>query len=104
MTSGTSGCAQHDIVEENRKVEHFVEANFDALRHDVSVGSGEYLTALSATLGCGWYALHDFSDVTRQHYDYLFFNQDPTDAGHAVGKLRHILDSNPELRQNCGGA
>jgi hypothetical protein len=104
MTSGTSGCAKHDIVEANKRIEHFVEANFDALRQDIALGQGEYLSTLSATFGCHWPALPGFAEAARQNYDYLFLNQDPQQAAITVDKLKHILRSDERLSQNCAGA
>jgi len=48
MTSGTSGCARHDIVMNEYKAIHFAEANYDQLMMDMARGQGEYLNGFAA--------------------------------------------------------
>ncbi len=47
MTFGTSGCAQHKIVLNEKRAIHFIESNYAQLMIDMAKGSGEYLNALA---------------------------------------------------------
>ncbi len=48
MTSGTSGCARHDIVMNEYKAIHFAEANYKQLMMDMARGQGEYLNGFAS--------------------------------------------------------
>lgn len=52
MTFGTSGCAQHSIVKNEKKSIHYTESNYDQLVADMSRGQGEYVSGLAGIIGC----------------------------------------------------
>ncbi len=52
MTSGTSGCKRHSIVQKESKQIHFVEENLDQLELEMSIGKGQFVEQLASLLGC----------------------------------------------------
>ena len=77
MTSGTSHCAKHSIVDNSGSTE-FIAFHFDALRHDVVKGGGEHLAALSANLGCR--NEEQLGRHLQSHFDELFANRNTEEA------------------------
>lgn len=72
MTSGTSGCAKHDIVMKDQEVRHYAEANYQKLLSEVAIGSGEHLSSFVAILGCHGAAGVSASQVLQQNYGTIF--------------------------------
>src|SRR5262245_39125640 len=62
ITSGTSGCAQHSIVQNKVKAYHFAQVNRDNLMFDMAKGDGKYLTAFAQALGCSENNVAGFSN------------------------------------------
>ncbi|MGE3975064.1 MAG: DUF3015 family protein [Bdellovibrionales bacterium] len=52
MTSGTIGCAQHGFAAKEQQAVEFVAGNYEPLIMEMAKGQGEYVTALSQTMGC----------------------------------------------------
>ena len=52
MTSGTSGCKRHSLVERDLRGIQYVAANFLSLMVDMSQGQGDSLSAFATLLGC----------------------------------------------------
>jgi hypothetical protein len=52
MTFGTSGCAKHELVQNDKASLHFAEANFHNLMVEMAEGQGQYVDAFAQTLGC----------------------------------------------------
>jgi hypothetical protein len=52
MTSGTSGCAKHDIVMKEKAALYYAEANYQKLQSEMAEGQGEHLKAFAMLLGC----------------------------------------------------
>lgn len=52
MTFGTSNCAKHSLVEQNKKSLHFATKSLDVIRHDLAKGSGVHSSNFVATFGC----------------------------------------------------
>ena len=72
ITSGTSGCKSDGFVMEERKVDMFVEANFDNLRNEMAAGKGEYLDSLATLMEVPSSEKNDFFVLTQRKYDKLF--------------------------------
>lgn len=51
-TTGTSGCKRHSIVFEREQQLHLMDFSFDEILANISEGRGEYLRALTKTMGC----------------------------------------------------
>jgi hypothetical protein len=97
MTSGTSGCAKHDIVQNEKKAIHFAEANFGKLMQEMSQGSGEYLTSFSAVLGCKNNA--GFSSAMQKNFSAV---ADATNGVALYNKVSNQFNTNLEIQKACG--
>lgn len=74
MTMGTSGCEQHSIVKNEKKIDYFTEANLDNLLAEIAQGKGEYLTAFAQTLGCQ--DLGAFTKTMQTEYENIASKED----------------------------
>jgi len=101
MTSGTSGCAKHSIVQNDKRSLHFTESNLDALRVDAARGEGEYLSAFADTMGCSWKALPAFKTVIQTNYDSVF---DVTQPQAVIDAALFEIQRHPELASQCQSA
>jgi hypothetical protein len=52
MTMGTSGCAKHDIVLQEKQQLHFANSNYEMIVAEMANGQGEYLNSFADVLGC----------------------------------------------------
>lgn len=69
ITFGTSNCTEDGVAEASREKDAFVEANYADLRHDLSVGSGAYLSSLASLYGCKGEAALEFGSALQKHQD-----------------------------------
>lgn len=72
ITTGTSGCSSHSIVKRDMYPVYYAEANLPELRHEMALGSGEYLTTFSEVLGCDDKAQGEFVKWAQNSYGDLF--------------------------------
>ena len=70
MTSGTIGCEQHSVAAKDMPAARYVVTNFDTLRHEISMGSGEILLGLSQLMGCS--NVQKFSTTLKNRYLNIF--------------------------------
>lgn len=68
ITSGTSGCAKHDLVKNEIRVEHFVAINMEVLKMEIARGHGERIAALSHMVGCPDSYLNVFAQNLKRNY------------------------------------
>lgn len=52
MTTGTLGCDKLDIGKNDKEAADYVATNFESLKSELALGQGEYVTNLSAAMGC----------------------------------------------------
>lgn len=52
MTSGTSGCAKHEIVQNDERAVYYAVNNYDSILPEIAQGQGEFLAAFGEALGC----------------------------------------------------
>lgn len=69
MTFGTSNCAKHDIVQKEKEIIHFAEANHHQLMLDISRGQGEYLNAFNEITGC---RIDTLAPSLQQNFDKIY--------------------------------
>lgn len=69
MTLGTSGCARHSIVYNEKKGIHFVEANKNELMIEMAQGQGEVLMAMGEVFGCT--NGQDFGSLVQKNYEKI---------------------------------
>ncbi|MBG07503.1 MAG: hypothetical protein CME68_01995 [Halobacteriovoraceae bacterium] len=71
ITSGTSGCKRHSIVQNKFKQIHFVEENMDQLEVEMSIGQGQTVEQLAALVGCE-NKVNVFTKTMQKNYNDLF--------------------------------
>ena len=101
MTSGTSGCARHTIVQNEKKAIHFAEVNQGQLMIEMAQGQGEHLRGLVAILGCADSSAAQFGVATQSGYSRIF----PTSAttpSQMLDGVRSVIQSEPKLAKQCG--
>lgn len=102
MTSGTSNCAKHSIVEQDKQSEHLVTVTLDSLRQDVAIGQGPFLEAYAETFSCDPSAQDDLGRTLQAHFADLFDGD--VQPGQVVERTRNIIRSHPKLAGLCQAA
>ncbi len=85
MTSGTSGCAKHDLVMQEKEKIHYVESNLIPLRREVAMGEGERINALAAIWGCQ--NAESVSPSLKRNYRQLFYKKNPSEVVQGLNTL-----------------
>lgn len=94
LTSGTSGCAQHDLVLLERQREHFIAVNIEKIKFEAALGHGENLMALSQVYGCPETLYETFSASVRADYSRTL-QGNPMEVSQSINQ---IVISNPKLK------
>lgn len=97
MTSGTSGCAAHSIVKNDREPIYFAESNLPLLITDAARGSGEFLTSFAQTFGCEKAANVEFSRSLKMNMS----NISTESADQFVDFVNDTIRSNATLSAQC---
>ena len=98
VTSGTSGCDGLALSEEV-KVD-FIAKNYDVLKGQASIGSGEHLYALSTLLGCPVESSETFAELTKEKYSLIFENTNNTNQD-ILDLMKSGITTNPNLSNSC---
>ena len=85
MTSGTIGCDQTPLAQNERESAVFAMTNYDNLRAEMAQGFGESVEAFAQTFGCDSNAVKAFGPATQKHYREIFTSETPS--------LHNFLDS-----------
>jgi hypothetical protein len=100
MTSGTSGCAKHDIVKNDEKAVLFAANNYDSLIVEMAQGSGEFLEGFAQALGCDEGSFSKFTTFTQSRYQKIL----DSSAGDGINfykAVRTEMMTSPELATQC---
>jgi len=100
MTSGTSGCAQHEIVKNDAKAVEFAVMNYDSLVQEMAEGRGEYLKSFGQTLGCNSAALDRFNGFTQARY-HSISEQSGGDSIRFYQAVRTEMQGDQILGKSC---
>ncbi len=100
MTSGTSNCGDHGLLNLSKEREIFVEQNYASLVKEMAAGEGENLSTLAGLYGCPSEAYTDFGVFTQTNFDVIIQN-DQTTPSEMLTLLDGQLIENPELSQSC---
>lgn len=98
MTFGTSGCAKHSIVKNDKKSLHFLENNLPMVQAEMAMGSGEYINGLAQTFGCDE---NTFSGHMQNNYSKVF-NQNNKKAYDVLIAVEKEIVLNPTMLKACG--
>lgn len=94
MTLGTSGCAKHSIVYNEKQGLHFVEANKEVLVAEMALGNGEYLTAMAEVFGCQ--DSSSFATIVKKNYQTLVPSYEISGV-----ELYQNIKNNSEVMSQC---
>ena len=101
MTSGTSGCSKHSIVQNEKKAIHFAEANQGQLVIEMAQGQGEHLRSLAAVMGCSPASAHRFGSATQRGYTKIF-PANEVSASQMLEGVKSVIQTDPMLASQCG--
>ena len=99
MTSGTSGCKRHSIVQKESKQIHFVEENLDQLELEMSIGRGQFVEQLASLLGCE-NKVGAFTKTMQKSYSELFQGT-KTNPSHLLNSVKSKVMDSLELSKGC---
>jgi hypothetical protein len=100
MTSGTLGCAKHDLVKKrDEQAAFYAVENYDSLRQEMAEGSGENLQAFASLMGCSEEAYPGFTQMVRKNFSKIASDADT--RLDLVVNIRHELEQNPALAASC---
>lgn len=98
MTSGTSGCARHDLVLNEKSKIHFIESNLIPLQYEVAVGSGERLEAAGVLFGCQQ-SMTEFKAALKSNSSKIFGGDNS--ASNVKGKVEEVISTDKNLSSSC---
>lgn len=96
LTSGTAGCEETSVVQNDAERRMFVANNLDNLAQDVAQGGGEHLAVLAALMGVSQNDEAAFFSVAQLNYSVLFASSDVSE-GSMLSELDRALASDPSL-------
>ncbi len=99
MTSGTSGCAKHDLVKNESMDIHYTQANFEFLVAEAAVGQGEYLNGWARAIGCSDRAQSDFKSEAQKNFETVF--SPGKTYSDSLNAMKGVIGSNPKLVGQC---
>lgn len=99
MTFGTSGCAQHSVVKNEREQMYFVESNLEPLSIEMAQGDGETLRGFAVVMGCAS-AYEKFSGLVQKQYSEIFSGQ--TSPNSVLSGVKAGIRSDSTLSRVCG--
>jgi hypothetical protein len=100
MTFGTSGCARHDLVMNDKKEIHYAESNYNNLVVEMAQGGGEHLRGFAAVLGCDPASYEAFSSMTQSNYLRIFSTDGSTPNG-LINQVKAQMKNDPSLAFSC---
>jgi len=96
-TSGTSGCAKHDLVLLNKMQKHYVAGHLEKIKFDAALGSGEALSVLARTMGCGDNAIENFGQKVQANFETL----ESKNADGFLSNVKEIVKKDQNLKAVC---
>lgn len=93
MTSGTSNCAEHDIVKVEKEQLHYTASNYETLVSEMAAGQGEFLTEYAQSFGCD---AAQFSEMTQENFERII----PSN-GSSVELLNNVKSEIKTNSLNC---
>lgn len=100
MTLGTSNCAKHSIVEQEKASLHLATMAREELLLEMAQGQGEHLAAFAYTLGCQAGAVPAVQAALQNNYDNVAPTTDVSPES-LVGNAISVIHSNENLSAQC---
>lgn len=79
----------------------YSDINYDRLKEEGARGQGEYLAALSFSLGCPAAISDEFAASVQKNYSVLFKNPAEFQRDAFMSRLDQLISNNPNLRSQC---
>ena len=98
MTLGTSGCAQHSIVNNEAKGIHFAEANLNPLTIEMARGNGEFVASFASVFGCQNSAV--FGSIVQANYETILPSS-KTSGVELYNNVKTQIKNNASLASTC---
>ncbi len=102
MTLGTSGCAKHSIVQNDKRSLHYTEVNQGQLMIELAQGRGEHLRGLVATLGCNPSGYTAVARALQRDYSNIFPSMSATTAPQILSGVKAAISKDQALSLQCG--
>jgi len=100
MTFGTSNCTQHKLVLKEKESLHFATMNHFQLKSEIAKGSGEYLSAFAATMGCPSGAQTRLNEHVKAQYSSVYPDA-RVQPDQVLVEVYKVILSDPELTRQC---
>ena len=96
ITSGTAGCSDKAVVQNDAERRMFVADNLDSLAQDIAQGGGEHLAVLASLMGVVKGDEAAFFHVAQSHYGALFSSTE-TNGSQMLSALDGAMVSDASL-------
>lgn len=100
ITSGTSNCGDHGLLNLSKEREIFAQENYTSLIKEMAQGKGENLSTLASLYQCPAEAHGEFGAMVQEKFDHLVTN-DQTTSGELLTQLESQLSQHPRLAKSC---
>lgn len=96
MTSGTNGCSTDGNLTYNGQSLLSMNGVLEEVAHDIAMGEGEALTALSVSMGVSSEDRAHFNQTLHQHFSAIFPHESVT-AEEVLASIQAIMQSDQQL-------
>ena len=100
ITSGTSNCGDHGMLNLAKEREIFTEQNYASLVKEMAIGKGENLSTLASLYGCNPENYPAFNTLVQKNFDALVVSKDTT-SNEMLTLLGGQLGQHPSLSKSC---
>ncbi|MDH5548162.1 MAG: DUF3015 domain-containing protein [Gammaproteobacteria bacterium] len=98
LLSGTSGCENPGVVQNDHQQKVFVAMNMDDLATDMARGSGEHLRSMATLMGVPESEQDHFFKLSQSNYESIF-SADNVSYDQVIAGLNSIIASDDILSQ-----
>ncbi|SER77032.1 Protein of unknown function [Nitrosomonas sp. Nm51] len=100
MTSGTSNCGDHGLLNLSKEREIFASENYTSLIKEMAQGEGEHLDILASMYQCPATQYQEFGAMTQEKFSEIVTGtQTSPDA--LLGRLDTMLSQHRNLSKSC---
>lgn len=100
ITSGTSNCGDHGLVNLSKEREVFAQENYTSLVKEMAQGKGENLYTLASLYQCPAASHQEFGTMVQDKFDNLVAS-DQTNSAELLSQLENQLTRHPTLAKSC---
>ncbi len=100
MTSGTSNCGDHGLLNLSKEREIFASENYTSLVKEMAQGKGENLNILAGMYQCPTAHYPEFGAMTQEKFDVLITGAETTPL-ELLSQLETQLNQHQTLSKSC---